>query len=69
MPTYEYFCTGCGKNFDAFQGIKSKPRAKCPVCGKYSTTRLIGAGGGVIFKGSGFYCNDYGRDVNRKKED
>ncbi len=32
---------------------------KCPECKKLKLKRLIGAGSGVIFKGAGFYCNDY----------
>ena len=36
-----------------------KPLKKCPKCKKRSLIRLIGKGGGVIFKGSGFYVNDY----------
>jgi predicted nucleic acid-binding Zn ribbon protein len=32
---------------------------KCPKCGKLKLVRLIGAGTGIIFKGSGFYETDY----------
>jgi predicted nucleic acid-binding Zn ribbon protein len=45
------------------QGIKSKPRAKCP-CGNITTHRLICAGGGIIFKGKGWP----GQDLKRKEE-
>jgi predicted nucleic acid-binding Zn ribbon protein len=40
--------------------MKDKPIAKCPTCGG-KVKRLISAGGGVIFKGSGFYANDYAK--------
>ena len=58
MPTYEYECTHCGHVFDAFQKITDKPLEKCPKCSN-KLRRLIGAGSGIIFKGSGFYTTDY----------
>ena len=61
MPTYEYECDACGQRHEAFQAMKDKPLRKCPACGKSSLVRLIGAGAGVIFKGSGFYETDYKR--------
>lgn len=59
MPTYDYKCQVCGHEFEKFQSITAKPVRKCPVCGKLKVKRLIGAGAGVIFKGSGFYSTDY----------
>ncbi len=59
MPTYEYLCDNCGKQFDAFQSIKADPLKKCPQCGKNTLRRLISGGAGLIFKGSGFYITDY----------
>jgi putative FmdB family regulatory protein len=60
MPTYEYQCPE-GHAFDKFQKMTDKPRAKCPVCGK-PATRKISGGAGLVFKGSGFYITDYGKD-------
>jgi predicted nucleic acid-binding Zn ribbon protein len=40
--------------------MSSAALKKCPECGKFKLVRLIGTGGGIIFRGSGFYCNDYG---------
>lgn len=66
MPTYEYHCDSCGKDFEVFQQITAAAIKKCPHCGKRSVRRLIGAGAGVIFKGSGFYKTDYRSDSYRK---
>jgi len=66
MPTYEYVCAKCGHEFDFFQSIKDKPLTTCPkeLCGKKTwgkgkVKKKIGAGAGLIFKGSGFYITDY----------
>src|SRR5580704_5417448 len=59
MPTYEYVCGECQHAFEAFQSIMADPLRECPECKKQSLKRLIGAGAGLIFKGSGFYCTDY----------
>ena len=60
MPTYEYQCPD-GHVFEKFQKMTDKPRAKCPVCGK-PAVRKISGGAGLVFKGSGFYITDYGKD-------
>ena len=60
MPTYEYECPE-GHIFEKFQKINDKPRAKCPVCGKPGTRKISG-GAGLVFRGSGFYITDYGKD-------
>ena len=66
MPTYEYHCEKCGKNFDAYQSMKDEPFKECPkeLCrqkkwGHGKLKRLLGTGAGLIFKGSGFYITDY----------
>ena len=59
MPTYDYLCDGCQHTFELFQGISDKVKRKCPKCGKPKLRRLIGTGGGILFKGSGFYITDY----------
>jgi putative FmdB family regulatory protein len=59
MPTYEYKCDACGQAFEKFQSIKADPIKVCPHCGQESVRRLISMGGGLIFKGSGFYITDY----------
>ena len=59
MPTYEYECTACGATFERFQSITENPIRKCPKCGRMKARRLLGAGAGIIFRGSGFYQTDY----------
>jgi len=59
MPTYEYACPKCGHEFELFQTMSAAPLKKCPKCGKTGVKRLIGAGAGLIFKGTGFYITDY----------
>jgi putative FmdB family regulatory protein len=66
MPTYEYICDNCQHQFEKFQSIKARPIRKCPKCGKMSVQRLIGAGAGIIFKGSGFYETDYRSEGYKK---
>jgi len=59
MPTYDYQCDACGHAFEKFQSITASASRKCPECGRLKLRRLIGAGAGVIFRGSGFYQTDY----------
>ena len=66
MPTYEYKCENCEHQFEQFQSITSKPLRVCPQCGENTLTRLIGAGAGIIFKGSGFYSTDYRTESYKK---
>lgn len=66
MPTYEYICNNCQHEFEQFQSMKTRPIRKCPECGKFSVQRLIGAGAGIIFKGSGFYQTDYRSESYKK---
>jgi putative FmdB family regulatory protein len=67
MPTYEYQCPE-GHAFELFQKMSEKPRAKCPVCGK-PAMRKISGGAGLVFKGSGFYITDYGKDGKGPRKD
>lgn len=66
MPTYDYVCEQCEHAFEEFQSITAKPLRKCPECGKNRLRRLIGTGGGVIFKGAGFYETDYRSESYKK---
>ena len=66
MPTYEYSCTKCGQQFEAYQSMRDEAFRQCPkeFCrlpkwGHGKVKRLLGTGAGLIFKGSGFYVTDY----------
>ncbi|MCX7633702.1 MAG: zinc ribbon domain-containing protein [Turneriella sp.] len=59
MPTYDYKCVDCGRIFEKFHGINEQPQVNCPDCGSQNTTRQVSLGAGIIFKGAGFYVNDY----------
>ncbi len=60
MPTYEYQCPE-GHKFEKLQKMTDKARAKCPTCGK-PAVRKISGGAGLVFRGTGFYITDYGKD-------
>src|SRR5688572_32019793 len=62
MPTYEFRCPK-GHEFDKFyRSMSAAPlEVSCPTCGK-TAERQFSAGAGLVFKGSGFYITDYGKD-------
>ncbi|MEA2076625.1 MAG: FmdB family zinc ribbon protein [Candidatus Marinimicrobia bacterium] len=62
MPNYEYKCKTCGEHLSKYQNMSDEPLITCSICGG-GLVRLLSGGGGVIFKGEGFYVNDY-----KKKE-
>lgn len=66
MPTYDYRCDACKHQWEEFHSMTAKPTEKCPSCGKKKAKRIIGAGAGLIFKGSGFYLTDYRSDSYKK---
>ena len=78
MPTYEYECEKCDKTFECVQSMKDDAFKSCPneFCrmkkwGRGKVKRLLGTGGPLIFKGSGFYITDYrteGYKASAKKE-
>jgi len=67
MPTYEFRCPD-GHDFEKFyRSIGAAPtEVSCPTCGKVAA-RQLSAGGGLLFKGSGFYITDYGKDGKKSQ--
>ena len=59
MPRYDYECESCGHLFELRQSFSSEPVATCPECN--SGARRLIRSVPVVFKGSGFYVNDYGK--------
>jgi len=66
MPTYDFRCPN-GHDFERFyKTISTAPsEVPCPDCGAVATRQLSG-GAGLVFKGSGFYLTDYGKNAHRK---
>lgn len=60
VPNYDYECQTCGHRFEVFQSMNDSKLTDCPLddC-MGQVKRLLGTGGGIIFKGSGFYETDY----------
>ena len=69
MPTYEYRCPE-GHEFESFvQKISdAKSEMPCPSCGVIAARRMS-AGSGFLFKGSGFYITDYGKDGKKAERE
>jgi putative FmdB family regulatory protein len=64
MPTYEFRCPN-GHTFDQLHKISDAPQvATCSTCGA-EAARVISGGAGLVFKGSGFYLTDYGKNAHR----
>jgi putative FmdB family regulatory protein len=68
MPLYEFRCPS-GHDFEKFyRSIGSAPsEEKCPECGQIAARLMSTAG--LVFKGSGFYITDYGKDGKKAERD
>ena len=66
MPTYEYRCRDCGRDFEVFQRMSDRPGAPCPGCGR-PAERLISGGAGFLFRGDGFYITDHRSEDYRRQ--
>src|SRR6478735_6238744 len=68
MPLYEFRCPD-GHDFEKFyRSIGSAAtEEKCPVCGKVAVRMMSTAG--LVFKGSGFYITDYGKDGKKAERE
>ena len=66
MPTYDYRCRNGHDSEQFFRKMSDAPtELVCPVCGVEAVRRVSG-GAGLVFKGSGFYLTDYGKNAHRR---
>ena len=66
MPTYEYRCPEGHETERFFRKMSdATSEIECPVCGK-PANRKVSGGAGLLFKGSGFYLTDYGKNAHRR---
>ena len=59
MPAYDYKCNSCGHRFEERQSFYDDPVASCPKCESDASRQFVAVP--IVFKGSGFYVNDYGK--------
>lgn len=65
MPTYVYKRED-GTKFEVVQKMSEDPLKTCPETGQ-KVKRVISGGGGVIYKGDGWYVTDY-KNQGKKPE-
>ncbi len=58
LPRYDYRCDSCNHEFELRQSFDSEPVADCTECNSTATRQFHVVP--VVFKGSGWYVNDYG---------
>jgi len=66
MPVYEYKCEKCGRRFEVRHSFRDHPDVKCPTDGCDGPVHRVFSPPAIIFKGSGFHVNDYGRNGAKK---
>lgn len=69
MPTYEYKRED-GTRFEVIQKMSEDPLKVCPTTGQ-KVKRVVSGGGGVVYKGEGWYVTDYkngGKKTENKTE-
>ena len=59
MPAYDYKCDSCSHRFEERQSFYADPVATCPECSSRASRQFVAVP--IVFKGSGFYVNDYGK--------
>ena len=59
LPRYDYECETCHHRFELRQGFDSEPVATCPECENKASRKFHSVP--IVFKGSGWYVNDYGK--------
>jgi len=64
MPTYGYECKECKEQFETVQKITADPLTVHDGCGGELRRLLYPVG--IVFKGSGFYVNDYAKSGSKE---
>ncbi len=64
MPIYEYKCSECGKVYEKRQKFSDPPDTVCDFCQKVGAVNRITSAPALVFKGSGWYVNDYAKAGN-----
>jgi putative FmdB family regulatory protein len=64
VPTYEYQCTSCGREFEVRQRISEPALTRCEQCGG-AVKRLLSSAP-FILKGGGWYVTDYPSESRKK---
>jgi len=64
VPTYEYQCDACHRQFEIRQRISEDPLTVCEVCGGHVRRLLSPAP--FILKGGGWYVTDYPSESRKK---
>jgi putative FmdB family regulatory protein len=65
LPRYDYKCDACSHRFVEKQSFSSEPVAECPECSSRASRQFVAVP--IVFKGSGFYVNDYGKNSSTTK--
>ena len=61
MPTYDYHCNCCTKDFEIEQSIKDAPLLECPSCKVAALQRLISGGSSFVLVGDGWAKDNYSK--------
>lgn len=64
MPTYEYKCSDCGREFEVRQRISEPALTQCETCG--GTLKRLLSAAPFILKGGGWYVTDYPSESRKK---
>ncbi|MCC6264141.1 MAG: hypothetical protein IT169_11230 [Bryobacterales bacterium] len=64
MPIYEYKCSECGKTYEKRQKFSDPADTVCQECGKAGAVHRVTSAPALVFKGSGWYVNDYAKAGN-----
>jgi putative FmdB family regulatory protein len=64
VPTYEYKCNDCGREFEVRQRISEPALTQCETCG--GTLKRLLSAAPFILKGEGWYVTDYPSESRKK---